>query len=125
MQNQVPILQLGDMLIVTIKPDLTDDEAVRLKDDILQQIKKNNIYGVILDISVVDLIDSYMGRILSEISEMSRLMGAKTVITGMSPYVAISMVEFGLNFRSIQTALTVEKGMEWLSISRTMGVSHG
>lgn len=118
---QVPILELGDILIVPLRSDLTDDQAVALKNEVLGRIQQKEIYGLLIDISVVDLIDSFLGRILNEIVEMSRLMGAKAAITGMSPQVALSMVEFGLVFKDITTTLTLEKGLAWIQQSKTTG----
>ncbi|TCP55575.1 rsbT antagonist protein RsbS [Tumebacillus sp. BK434] len=111
---QVPILKMNDVLIVTLGNGITDDEAIAIKHNILVKIKETECQGLLIDISVVDLIDSFMGRILNEIAEMAKLMGSRTAITGMSPQVAITMIELGLKFQGVYTALTVEKGFEWL-----------
>ncbi|MFC0214533.1 STAS domain-containing protein [Paenibacillus chartarius] len=118
---QIPIIKIGNVLLVTLHPDITDDQAVALKQEILVRIQKLECSGLLIDIGVVDLIDSYMGRVLNEIVEMARLLGASSVISGMSPQVAIAMVEFGLTFRDVRTALTVEKGLEWFAESSKTG----
>jgi len=116
---QVPILRMNDVLIVTLGEDITDEEAISIKHDILVRIKETECEGLLIDISVVDLIDSFMGRVLNEIAEMARLMGSRTAITGMSPQVAITMVELGLKLDGVYTALTVERGFEWLKNQKT------
>ncbi|HEU4962778.1 MAG TPA: STAS domain-containing protein [Bacilli bacterium] len=111
---QVPILKMNDVLIVTLGNEITDEEAIRIKQDILVKIQDTGCEGLLLDISVVDLIDSFMGRVLNEIAEMARLMGCRTAISGMSPQVAITMIELGLKLEGVYTALTVERGFDWL-----------
>jgi len=116
---QMPIFQLNNLLVVTLRSDITDEEAIALKHEILVKIQQTECEGLLIDISVLELMDSFLGRVLNEIAEMARLMGAVTVITGMSPAIAITMVEFGLTLRGVKTALTVEKGVEWFRNAKT------
>lgn len=111
---RVPILRLGDVLVATVQEDLYDRDAVDLQTDLAQTIERTGAQGVLLDVSVVETVDSYLGRVLNEIAMASRLMGAQTVIVGIQPAVAITLVELGLELRGVYTALNVEKGMQLL-----------
>jgi rsbT antagonist protein RsbS len=112
--ERIPILKMGDFLLVTIQVDLYDQLAENLESDLVNAVKKHNSKGVLIDISSVSIIDSFMGRILGNIGVMSRIMGAQSVIVGMQPAVAMTLVELGLTLTGVATALNVEKGMELL-----------
>jgi len=112
--DRIPILKMGDFLLVTIQVDLYDQLAENLETDLVNAVKKHESKGVLIDISAVSIIDSFMGRILGNIGSMSRIMGAQTVIVGMQPAVAMTLVELGLTLTGVATALNVEKGMELL-----------
>ena len=112
--ERIPILKMGDFLLVTIQVDLYDQLAENLESDLVNAVKKHNSKGVRIDISSVSIIDSFMGRILGNIGVMSRIMGAQSVIVGMQPAVAMTLVELGLTLTGVATALNVEKGMELL-----------
>ncbi len=105
---------MGDFLLVTIQVDLYDQLAENLETDLIETIKKNNSKGVLIDISAVSIIDSFMGRILGNIAVMSKIMDAQTVVVGMQPAVAITLVELGLSLNGVISALNVEKGMDLL-----------
>ena len=105
---------MGDLLLVTIQVDLYDRLAETLEADLVLMIKKTGAQGVLIDISAVGIIDSFMGRIIGNIATMSKIMDAETVVVGMQPAVAITLVELGLPLKGVHTALNVEKGMELL-----------
>lgn len=112
--DRIPILKMGDFLLVTIQVDLYDQLAETLEADLANMVKKHNSKGVLIDISAVSIIDSFMGRILGNISMMSKIMDAETVVVGMQPAVAITLVELGLPLKGIHCALNVERGMDLL-----------
>ncbi len=112
--EKIPILRMGKVLLVTIQVDLYDRLAETLEADLVHMIKKTDAEGVLIDISAVSIIDSFMGRIIGNISTMSKILDAETVVVGMQPAVAITLVELGLPLKGILTALNVEKGMELL-----------
>ncbi len=112
--ERIPILRMGDLLLETIQVDMHDRLAMRLQDDLTNQIVAANARGVLIDISSLDIIDSYIGRILSNISSMSSVLAAQTVVVGMQPAVAITLVELGMSMPGVRTALNVEKGMALL-----------
>ncbi|GAB3542590.1 STAS domain-containing protein [Spirosoma fluminis] len=114
--NRIPILRIGQYLLVTIQVDLYDRLALDLEADLISQIAKNGAQGVLIDISAVTIVDSFMGRILSNIASMARVLDAETVVVGMQPAVAITLVELGLALTGIHTALNIEKGMELLRL---------
>ena len=105
---------MGDFLLVTIQVDLYDQLAENLESDLINTINKHNSKGVLIDISAVSIIDSFMGRILGNIAVMSKIMDAQTVVVGMQPAVAITLVELGLTLNGVISALNVEKGMDLL-----------
>ena len=109
--DRIPILKMGDCLLVTIQVDMHDRLALTLQDDLTDQIVKHNSHGVLIDISALEMVDSFIGRMLGSIASMSRLLDAETVVVGMQPSVAITLVELGLSLKGIRTALDVEKGM--------------
>jgi rsbT antagonist protein RsbS len=112
--DRIPILRMGHFLLVTIQVDLYDQLAENLESDLVNMVKKTNAKGVLIDISAVSIIDSFMGRILGNIAGMSKIMDAETVVVGMQPAVAITLVELGLPLKGVHSALNVERGMELL-----------
>ena len=112
--EKIPILKMGDFLLVTIQVDMHDQMAAALQDDLACKIAQLNSKGVLIDISSLDIVDSFIGRMLANTSAMARVLDARTVVVGMQPAVAITLVEFGLNLSGVHTALDVEKGMEML-----------
>ncbi len=119
--DRIPILKMADFLLVTIQVDLYDQLAENLETDLINAIKKFNSKGVLIDISAVSIIDSFMGRIIGNIATMSKIMDAQTVVVGMQPAVAITLVELGLPLNGVISALNVEKGMELLRASMYNG----
>ena len=109
--DHIPILRMGDFLLITVQVDMHDRLAMTLQDDLTEQIVKYESRGVLIDISSLDVVDSFIGRMLGNIASMSGLLDAQTVVVGMQPAVAITLVELGLSLRGIRTALTVERGM--------------
>lgn len=109
--ERIPILQMGNVLLVTIQVDMHDQLALALQDDLTTRIEKTNAKGVLIDISALEMVDSFIGRMISNISSMSRILDARTVVVGMRPAVAITLVELGLSLRGVHTALNVERGM--------------
>jgi rsbT antagonist protein RsbS len=118
--ERIPILKMGNFLLVTIQVDMHDQLASALQDDLTNRISKSNAKGVLIDISSLDIVDSFIGRMLANTSAMARVLDAQTVVVGMQPAVAITLVELGLNLSGIHTALDVEKGMEMLR--RNVGI---
>jgi len=112
--ERIPILKMGDFLLVTIQVDLYDQLAENLESDLINTISKHSSKGVLIDISAVSIIDSFMGRILGNIAVMSKIMDAQTVVVGMQPAVAITLVELGLSLNGVISALNVERGMDLL-----------
>lgn len=112
--DRIPILQMGDFLLVTIQVDLHDRLALALQDDLTAKIEKTSAKGVLIDISALEIVDSFIGRMIANISNMSRILDARTVVVGMQPAVAITLVELGLTLTGVQTALNVERGMHQL-----------
>ncbi|MGZ3839300.1 MAG: STAS domain-containing protein [Flavisolibacter sp.] len=112
--DRIPILRMGNFLLVTIQIDLYDRLATNLEADLVQMVNKTGARGVLIDISALSIVDSFMGRILGNIGTMSKIMDAETVVVGMQPAVAITLIELGLELRGVHTALNVEKGMELL-----------
>lgn len=112
--DRIPILRMGKFLLVTIQIDLYDRLATNLETDLVQMVAKTQAQGVLIDISALSIVDSFMGRILGNIGSMSKIMDAETVVVGMQPAVAITLIELGLELKGVHTALNVEKGMELL-----------
>jgi rsbT antagonist protein RsbS len=110
--DRIPILRMGDFLLVTIQVDMHDRLAMTLHDDLTEGIVKWRSRGVLIDISALEIVDSFIGRMLGNIAAMARVLDAETVVVGMRPAVAITLVELGLSLKGVRTALTVEKGME-------------
>jgi len=118
--ERIPILKMGEFLLVTIQVDMHDQLALVLQEDLTTRISTEQARGVLLDISSLDVVDSFIGRMISNISGMARVLDAETVVTGMRPSVAITLVELGLPLEGVFTALNVERGMELLR--RRVGV---
>src|SRR5579875_2507087 len=116
--DRIPILKLGHFLLVTVQVDMHDRLAMNLLDDLTEKIVQAHARGVLIDISALDLVDSFIGRMLGNIASMSRILDAETVVVGMQPAVAITLVELGLTLPGIRTALNVDRGMELLSASK-------
>src|SRR5687767_3018292 len=114
--DRIPILRLGKFLLVTIQIDLYDRLATTLESDLVHMVNKTQARGVLIDISALSIVDSFMGRILGNIGSMSKIMDAETVVVGMQPAVAITLIELGLELKGVHTALNVEKGMELLKV---------
>jgi rsbT antagonist protein RsbS len=114
--ERIPILKMGEYLLVTIQVDLHDRMAVALQDDLTQKIVSARAKGVLIDISAMEIVDSFIGRMLADIAAMSRVLDAETVVVGMRPAVAITLVELGLSLPGVRTALNVERGMELLRV---------
>lgn len=112
---QVPVIRIGDTLIVTAQEAIHDRAALDLQHQITTAIERTGAKGLVLDITVLDVVDSFLGRMLNDIAAMARLMGARTVIVGIQPAVAITLTELGLQLTGIHTALNVEKALQWLS----------
>ena len=112
--ERIPILKMGDLLLVTIQVDMHDQLALTLQDDLTTRIEKTGARGVLIDISALEMVDSFIGRMIANISGMSRILDARTVLVGMQPAVAITLVELGLTLPGVQTALDVERGMRLL-----------
>lgn len=113
--EKIPILRMGKFLLVTIQVDLYDRLAETLETDLVNMVKKTGAHGVLIDISAVSIIDSFMGRIIGNIATMTKIMDAETVVVGMQPAVAITLVELGLPLKGVYSALSVERGMELLN----------
>jgi rsbT antagonist protein RsbS len=112
--ERIPILKIGGLLLVTIQVDMHDRLALTLQEDLTARIAETRAHGVIIDISALEMVDSFIGRMLSNIAGMSKLLGADTVVAGMQPSVAITLVELGLSLKGVRTALSLERGMELL-----------
>jgi rsbT antagonist protein RsbS len=112
--QRIPILQLGKSLLVTIQVDLLDQTALALQDDLSARIEATGAHGVLIDISALEIVDSFIGRMLAAISGIARVLDATTVVVGMQPAVAITLVELGLSLEGVRTALNVERGMALL-----------
>ncbi len=119
--ERIPILKMGDYLLVTIQVDMHDRLAMALQDDLTARIVSDHARGVLIDISALEMVDSFIGRTLGNIAAMSRVLDAETVVVGMRPAVAITLVELGLSLSGVRTALNVERGMDLLRehLSRT------
>ena len=115
--EKIPILKMGEFLLVTIQVDMHDRLAIALQDDLTQMISATEARGVLIDISSLEIVDSFIGRMLANIAAMSRVLDAQTVVVGMQPAVAITLVELGLSLTGVRTALNVDAGMELLRSS--------
>jgi rsbT antagonist protein RsbS len=123
--DRVPVLTLGDVLLVSIQVDLEDQLALRLQEDLAEKIVSVGAHGVIIDITALDIVDSFVGRMLATVASVSRVLDAETVVVGMRPAVAITLVELGLPLRGIRTALNVEFGLRLLRAARRAEFGEG
>ena len=123
--ERIPILRLGDHLLVSIQVDLHDRLALTLQDDLTRRLSENGARGVLLDISSLEIVDSFIGRMLANIAAMSRVLDAETVVVGMRPAVAITLVELGMSLSGVRTALTVERAMDMLRESLGSAARQG
>lgn len=114
--DRIPILKMGQLLLVTIQVDMHDRLAMTLQDDLTTRIVKDRAKGVLIDISALDLVDSFIGRMINNIAAMAKILDADTVLVGMQPAVAITLVELGLTLEGVKTALNVERGMAMLKL---------
>lgn len=112
--EHIPILRMGDLLLITIQVDMHDRLAMQLQEDLTEQIVRFSARGVLIDISALEIVDSFIGRMLGNVASVSRILDAQTVVVGMRPAVAITLVELGLSLPGIRTALNVQRGMEIL-----------
>jgi len=119
--ERIPILKMGKFLLVTIQVDLYDRLALTLEEDLIQMVFKTGSKGVLIDISALSIVDSFMGKIIGNIAGMSSIMDAETVVVGMQPAVAITLIELGLPLSGVHTALNVERGMALLESRLTTG----
>jgi rsbT antagonist protein RsbS len=115
--DRIPILKLRDLLLVTIQVDMHDRLAMQLQDELTTRISETGARGVLIDISSLDIVDSFIGRMISNIAGMARILDAQTVVVGMQPAVAITLVELGLTLPGVRTALNVDKGMALLEVA--------
>jgi rsbT antagonist protein RsbS len=112
--DRIPILRMGPFLLVSIQIDMHDRLALALQDDLMERIRATGARGVLIDISALDVVDSFIGRMIGNTAAMARVLDAETVVTGMRPAVAITLVELGLSLKGVRTALDVERGMALL-----------
>jgi rsbT antagonist protein RsbS len=112
--DRIPILKVGEFLLVTVQVDMHDRLALALQDDLTGRIVRDRSKAVLIDISALEIVDSFIGRMLANIAAMSRILDAETVVVGMQPVVAITLVELGLDLQGVRTALNVERGMDLL-----------
>jgi rsbT antagonist protein RsbS len=122
--ERIPILRMGEFLLVTIQVDMHDQLALQLQDDLTRAIEKKGAKGVLIDISALEMVDSFIGRMIADISGMARILDARTVLVGMQPAVAITLVELGLSLPGVATALNVERGMILLRAALRDGNDH-
>ena len=124
--ERIPILRLGDFLLVSIQVDMHDRMALSLQDDLTSQVVRTRAKGVLIDISALDMVDSFIGRMLGNMAQMSATLGAQAVVVGMQPAVAITIVELGLSLDRVRTALNVDRGMALLRrLAQTGGEIEG
>jgi rsbT antagonist protein RsbS len=116
--QRIPVLRFGDVLLVSIQTDLQDDAALALQDDLASEIVATGATGVIIDITGLDIVDSFVGRMLSTIASVSRVLDTETIVVGMRPAVAITLVELGLSLGGVRTALDVDRGLRILDARR-------
>ncbi|MEV7687852.1 STAS domain-containing protein [Streptomyces bungoensis] len=114
MTDRVPVLKIGDTLLVSIQTDLEDQMVLDLQDDLSGRIVETNATGVVIDISALEIVDSFVGRMLATNASISRMLGAETIVVGMRPAVAMTLVELGLSLKGVRTALNLERGLRLL-----------
>ena len=116
--ERIPILKMGRFLLVTIQVDMHDELAMTLQEDLTSRIVKDHAQGVLIDISSLEIVDSFIGRMIGNIAGMARMLDAETVLVGMRPAVAITLVELGMTLAGVRTALNVDKGMAMLQLAQ-------
>jgi len=116
--DRIPVLKIGEILLVSIQIDLDDQTAMQLQEDLSDRIVETGAHGVVIDISALEIVDSFIGRMLSTIASVSRVLDAETVVVGMRPAVAITLVELGLSLNGVRTALNVDKALDILADTR-------
>jgi rsbT antagonist protein RsbS len=116
--ERIPILRIGDILLVSIQVDLQDHVAIALQEDLAERIVESSANGVLIDISALEIVDSFIGRMINTIASVSRVLDAETVVVGMRPAVAITLVELGLSLTGVRTALDVDRGLAMLNPQR-------
>jgi len=119
--DRIPILRMGDYLLVTIQVDMHDQLAMTLQDDLTTAVQRTGAKGVLIDISALEMVDSFIGRMIANLSRMARILDARTMVVGMRPAVAITLVELGMSLRGVRTALNVERAMEMLQVASANG----
>lgn len=112
--NELPVLEVDDFLVVSIQRELHDEDAESLQREIVQRLQNSGSKGVVIDVTALDVVDSFLGRLIGDTAKMAMMMGADTVLTGLQPQVAITLVDLGIEFENVQTALTMEEGLEYL-----------
>ena len=125
MVDRIPILKIGSILLVTIQIDFQDRVALALQEDLSEKIVSQSARGVLIDISALEMVDSFMGRVLGNIAKISRLLDCNTVLVGMQPAIAITITELGISLKGIHTALTAEDGLELLERANLNGSAKG
>ena len=123
--SRIPILKVGRVLIVPIQVDMDDRTVIQLQERILSELERTGARGVLIDISLLEMVDSFIGRVLSDIAAMARIMDARTVVVGMQPAVAITLVELGLELRGVDTVLNVDEGIKLLRDEFGIGEDEG
>lgn len=123
--DRIPILKMGNALLITIQVDMHDRLAIALEDDLTQKIVQHRAKGVLIDISSLEIVDSFIGRMLDNIAAVARILDAETVVVGMRPAVAITLVELGLSLTGVKTALNVERGMALIGKAVNSGRGRG
>ena len=123
--SRIPVIRVEDVLIATVLEDVTDSDALALQSDLGHQLEARGAKGVLIDLSVVGIVDSFLGRVLAEVATLSRLLGAPTVIAGIQPAVAVTLVELGVRLGGVRTALTSDAGMRMLREGKAGGRSVG
>jgi rsbT antagonist protein RsbS len=123
--ERIPILKIGELLLVSIQVDMHDRLALQLQDDLTERIAGTGARGLLIDISALEMVDSFIGRMLGNIAAMARVLDAETVVVGMRPAVAITLVELGMSLAGVRTALDVERGMDLLSASVNAANENG
>lgn len=122
--ERIPVLRMGSLLLITIQVDMHDKLAMQLQDDVTARISEWGSSGVLIDISSLEVVDSFIGRMLANVASMSRILGAECVVVGMQPAVAITLVELGMSLPGVRTALNVEAGMELLTEVTSSGMGN-
>lgn len=112
--SKVPILKIENFLLISVQTELHDKSAERLQREIVEELSRTKAKGVLIDVTALDIVDSFLGRLISDTASMTNIMGAKTVLVGLQPAVAITLVELGLELNGVHTTLNMERGLEWL-----------